>query len=115
MLLGLQFDNQTDMFSLGVILLEVLLGFNPLQSDSSAELFYRHDKLFSSTYGPFESSWVDKSPLKSEIFEMVDVSHNHCNGDISDNVEYNFAISGKQSHSYSNTNKPSKSKPVQLT
>jgi len=48
-MLGLPFDNQTDMFSLGVILLELLLGFNPLQSESSAELFHRHEKVFTST------------------------------------------------------------------
>lgn len=68
-MLGNPFDHQTDIYSLGLLFLEMLLGLNPLSSDSTAELFFKHDRLFSSTYGHFSEESIEKSPMFKEIFE----------------------------------------------
>jgi len=49
LLLGLDFDYKTDVFSLGIVTLESLLEFNPLQASSSRELLESYDNLFSKT------------------------------------------------------------------
>lgn len=57
LLFNQEFDNRADIQSLGIIFLEMLLGYNPFKAKSRGECIFLHQQVF----GEFQTEQIDKS------------------------------------------------------